>query len=52
MCLHGALCSIPFHLICNMTIFSKKNVLTPGVKGVCKDRICVCILLHLSFPLI
>ena len=24
MCLHGALCSIPFNLIYNMTTFSKK----------------------------
>ena len=33
-----------------------KNVLTfdptPGVKSVCKDRICACMLLHFSFPLI
>ena len=25
MCLHCALCSIPFNLICNMTTFSKKK---------------------------
>ena len=24
MCMHGALCSIPFNLICNMTAFSTK----------------------------
>ena len=47
MCLHGALCSIPFNLICNMTTFRKKKNstfdLTPGVEGVCvcKDRICL-----------
>ena len=44
MCLHGALCSILVNLICNMTTFRKKNVLTfdptLGVEGVCKDRIC------------
>ena len=28
-CLHGALCPIPFNLICNMTILlEEKNVLT------------------------
>ena len=36
-------CSILFNLICNMATFRKKKVLTfdpsPGVKGVCKDRI-------------
>ena len=41
MCLHGALHSIPFNLICNMITFREKNVLTfdptPGVKGVCKQ---------------
>ena len=51
-----ALSSIPFNLICNMTTFSEKNVLpfnpTPGVEGVCKDRICGCMLLHSSSPLI
>ena len=43
MCLHGALSSIPFSFICNITTFRKKNsfyLLTPsGVEGVCKDRI-------------
>ena len=56
MCLDGALCSIPINLICNMTIFTKKIVLTfdptPGVEGVCKDRMSACMLLHSSFPLI
>ena len=57
MCLHGALSSIPINLMCNMTTFRrKKNVLTfapiPGAEGVCKDRMCACMLLHLSFPLI
>ena len=55
MCLHGALCSIPFNLICN-DYFRKKNVLTfdpnPGVEGVCKDRICACMVLFAPFPLI
>ena len=55
MCLYGALCSIPINLICNMNTF-RKNDLTfdraPGVEGVCKDRICACMLLHSSFPLI
>ena len=39
-----------------MTTFSKKNVLTfdpaPEVEGVCKDRICACMMLCASFPLI
>ena len=52
MCLHGALCSILFNLICNRTTF-RKNVLTfdltPGVEGVCKDRTYACMLLHSSF---
>ena len=55
MCLHGALCSFPINLICNVTNF-KKNVLTfdpnLGVEGVCKDKICACMILHSSFPLI
>ena len=37
MCLHGALCSIPFSFVCNMTTFRKKNVLTPP-QG---SRLCV-----------
>ena len=56
MCLHGALCSIPINFICNMTTFRKKIVLTfdptPGVEGVCKDRICACMVLFAPFPLI
>ena len=45
MCSHGALCSIPFNLICNMTTFRKDvDLLTrPGGGGsedVCKDSIC------------
>ena len=46
----------PSCLICNMTTFRKKNVLTfdpsPAVEGVFKDRICACMLLHLRFHLI
>ena len=56
MCLHGAPCSIPFNLICNMTTFWNGNILTfhptPGTDGVYRGRICACILLHLSIPLI
>ena len=52
LCVHGALCSIPINLICNMTTF-RKNVLkfdsALGVEGVCKDRICACMLVHSSF---
>ena len=52
MCMHGALCSILNNLKCNITTFTK-NVLTfdptPGVKGVCKDRIIACKSLHSSF---
>ena len=53
MCVHGALCSISFNLICNMTIFRrKKNVLTfatPQGLRVCvlKNRICDCMVLYL-----
>ena len=43
----------PSNLICNMTTFRKKIVVTfdptPGVKGVCKDRICACIVLYAPF---
>ena len=40
MCSHGALCSIPFNLICNNTTFRFFYTLTHlGVKGVSKDRI-------------
>ena len=41
MCLHGALCSIPINLKCNMTTFRKKKSLTfsshLGVEGVHHD---------------
>ena len=81
MRLHGALCSIPFNLICNMTTFSNKKRpfdptqglrmcimtkfemqhdyfqkksfdSTPGAEGVCKDRICACIMFYVQFALI
>ena len=55
MCLHGALCSIPFNLICNMATFSKKVLPldpTPGVEVVCKDRMCACMVLYSPFSLI
>ena len=55
MCLHGALCFVPFILISNTTTFSK-NVLTfdhsPGVEGVYKDRICACMVIYTPFLLI
>ena len=41
MCLHGALCPIPFNLICNMTMGA-------GSAG----KIFATTLLHLRFPLI
>ena len=52
LCLHDALCSIPFNSICNMTTFRKNDLLTPpqGTKGVFEDRICACILLYAPFP--
>ena len=54
MCLHDALCSISFNLISNMTTLKKKNVLTfeptQGVEGVCKDKICACMVLYAPFP--
>ena len=38
MCLHGALSSVPFNFICNMTVLREQNVFTfdpnPGVEGV------------------
>ena len=55
MCLHGALCSIPINLICNMTTFRKKIVdLWPCSRGRgCVKGQAMCLhLLHLSFPLI
>ena len=41
MCLHGALSSIPFNLICEIAIFREKksfDLLTtkPGAEGMCK----------------
>ena len=41
MYLHGALCSILFNLICNMTTF-RKNVLTPGIEDMYK-RVNICL---------
>ena len=56
MYLYGALCSIAFNLVCNNTTFRKKNALTfdptLGIKGVYKDIISACKLLHSLFPLI
>ena len=56
MSLHGALFSIPFDLICNVTTIRRKSVLTfdptPGVDGVCKDKKLAAMLLHASFRLI
>ena len=55
MCLHCALCLIPFNLICNMATFRKK-VLTfrsnIRVMGVCREWICACMVLYVSFHLI
>ena len=51
MCLHGALSSVPINLICNMTTFRKKCLtlhFIPGVKDVCKDKMCACMCLHSS----
>ena len=51
-----AYCSMPhsFNMICNITSFRKKNVLTfkltPGVEGVCKDRLYACMVLYAPFP--
>ena len=57
-CLLGCvLCFIPVNLICSMTTFRKlykNDILTPGVKGMCKDKIfvaCYCMLLS-AFNLI
>ena len=41
MCLHGALSSIPFNLLCNMTTFRKSILTNPGVEGVCNDTLCL-----------
>ena len=55
MCFHDALCFITFTLICNMTTFSKKNVLTfdpiLGDEGVYKESIYACMALYVPFPL-
>ena len=57
MCLQGALCSMSFNLICNMTTFSKKKVLTflSHHRGRCvcvyKDIICACMVFHVPFPI-
>ena len=52
MCLQGALCSIPFNLICNVTTFRKKMTFDPTlrIEGVCKDRICACMVLYAPLP--
>ena len=56
MCLHGALCSVPINLICNMTTFRKKKsfylLIPSGDGGVCKDRICAYMVLYCTFHLI
>ena len=53
MCLHGALCSIPFNVLCNMTTFSKKYFdPTQGIEDVSTCKIFATMLLHVSFPLI
>ena len=52
MCLHGALWFIPFNLICDTTtseIFFWTFDPTPGIKNVCKDRICACMVLYAPF---
>ena len=48
MCLHDAMCSIPLYLKCSMITF-RKNVLTIWPRGVCKDRICACLVLYVPF---
>ena len=52
ICIFGALCSVPFDLICNMTTFRKKNGLTfypyPGVEGVSVGKIFATMLLFCS----
>ena len=56
MCLHGALRSIPFNLKSVMTTYRKKMFCpfdpTPGDQGVCKGRICPCMVFCAPFPLI
>ena len=51
MGLNGALYSIPFQLICNMTKCSKKmfSSFDPSQEGegVCENSICACMVLHL-----
>ena len=52
MCLHCALCSIPFNLICKMTTFRKKCFdicPCPGVEGVC-NRTLICNKSFLAHP--
>ena len=54
--LYVGLYFFPFNMICNRTTFRKNNILpfdpTPQVEGVCKDRICACMVLFTPFTLI
>ena len=56
LCLHDVLCSISCNLICNMTTFRITcfDILTPprGHVVVCKEGICACMVLYVTFLLI
>ena len=54
LCLHGALCSIPliWYVIWLISVKDLFNLLTPGIDGVCKDRICAYMVLFAPFRLI
>ena len=54
MFLHGDLCSIPLINMQHDFFQGKKLtfVPTPGIEGVCKDRIYACMVLYDPFPLI
>ena len=54
MCFNGALCSIPFNLVCNMSslLLVKCFDFTSGVECLCKDRICDDMVLYAPFSLI
>ena len=52
MCLHGALSSIPFNLLCNMTTFRKSILTQPQGSRVYVMTLCAYMELYAPFPLL
>ena len=52
MCLHGALSSIPFKLLCNMTTFRKSILTQPQGSRVYVMTLCAYMELYTPFPLL